>query len=85
VHKLRSCLSQFGARPLDGSVEVDETYLGGEDDDLIKGAALRDTKTPAPLRRVARRSDRRIRVAAVLNATALSLCGSSGNVAGGSR
>ncbi len=46
LHKLRSCMSQFGREPLDGSVEVDETYLGGEDDDAHKGRCLTGHKTP---------------------------------------
>jgi len=87
LHKLRSCLSQFGRAPLDGSVEVDETYLGGEDDDSHKGRCLTGHKTPVAAA-VEWRGEAigRIRVAAVLNATALSLCGFvRQNVAGGSR
>src|SRR6266850_609205 len=59
LHKLRSCLSQFGRAPLDGSVEVDETYLGGEDDDSHKGRCLNWAQDAGRrCRRVARRSDR---------------------------
>src|SRR5512140_2078345 len=76
LHKLRSCMSQFGREPLDGSGEVDETYLGGEDDDAHKGRCLTGHKTPVAA--AVEYGDEvigRIRIAAVLNATALSLCG----------
>jgi len=74
LHKLRSCMGQFGRAPLDGSVEVDETYLGGEDDEAHKGRSLTGHKTPIAAA-VEWRGEAmgRIRIAAVLNATALSL------------
>ncbi len=76
LHKLRSCMAQFGRAPLSGSVEVDETYLGGEDDDAHKGRSLTGHKTPVAAA-VEERGEAmgRIRLIAVLNATALSLCG----------
>ena len=76
LHKLRSCMAQFGRAPLDGSIEVDETYLGGEDDEAHKGRSLTGHKTPVAAA-VEQRGDAmgRIRIAAVLDATALSLCG----------
>jgi hypothetical protein len=87
LHKLRSCMSQFGREPLDGGVEVDETYLGGEDDDAHKGRCLTGHKTPvAAAVECGGEEIGRIRIAAVLNATALSLCGFvRQNVAAGSR
>jgi hypothetical protein len=76
LHKLRSCMAQFGRAPLSGSVEVDETYLGGEDDAAHKGRSLTGHKTPVAAA-VEKRGEAtgRIRLIAVLNATALSLCG----------
>lgn len=75
LHKVRSYMAQFGRAPLSGSVEVDETYLGGEDDDAHKGRSLTGHKTPVA-GAVEWRGEAigRIRLAAVLNATALSLC-----------
>lgn len=66
LHKLRSWMAQFGRAPLSGSVELDETYLGGENDDAHKGRSLSGWRGEAM---------GRIRLVAVLNATALALCG----------
>jgi transposase-like protein len=76
LHKLRSCMEQFGRSPLNGNVEVDETYLGGEDDGPHRGRSLTGHKTPVAAA-VEWRGEAigRIRLVAVLNATALSLCG----------
>ena len=38
LHKLREGMNQFGRARLTGSVEVDESYLGGEDAPEHKGA-----------------------------------------------
>jgi transposase-like protein len=76
LHKLRSCMEQFGRALLEGDVEVDETYLGGEDDEAHKGRSLSGHKTPVAAA-VEWRGEAvgRIRLIAVLNATAASLCG----------
>ncbi len=75
LHKLRNCLSQLGRTPLDGIVEVDETYLGGEDDPAHKGRSLTGHKMPV-IAAVESRGEAmgRLRIAAVLDATAPSLC-----------
>ena len=49
LHKLRSSLSQFGRAPLDGSVEVDETYSAERTTTLIRGAASPGTRRRSPL------------------------------------
>lgn len=80
-------MGQFGRATLDGAVEVDETYLGGEDDIAHKGRSLTGHKTPIAAA-VERRGEAmgRIRIAAVLNATAASLCAFvQQNVASGSQ
>jgi len=76
LHKLRNCMGQFGRALLEGDVEVDETYLGGEDDEAHKGRSLSGHKTPVAAA-VEWRGEAigRIRLIAVVNATALSLCG----------
>ena len=86
LHKLRSCMGQFGRVALDGSVEVDETYLGGEDDEAHKGRSLTGHQTPIAAAVEWRGAALgRIRIAAVLNATAASLCAFVGqNIASGS-
>ena len=44
LHKLRSCMDRSEGDPLSGSVEVDETYLGGADDGEHRGRSLAGKK-----------------------------------------
>jgi hypothetical protein len=44
LHKLRTCMDRSSGDPLSGSVEVDETYLGGVDDGTQRGRSLAGKK-----------------------------------------
>jgi len=46
LHKLRSVMDQLGREKLTGAVEMDETYLGGEDPADKKGRSVAGKKTP---------------------------------------
>lgn len=86
LHKLRSCISQSGRAKLQGSVEVDESYVGGEDEPAHTGRSLKGHKTVV-VAAAEWKDDAigRIRAEAVPNATANSVCGFvEGNVAKGS-
>jgi transposase-like protein/Zn ribbon nucleic-acid-binding protein len=44
LHKLRTCMDRKAGDPLSGTVEVDETYLGGHDDGTERGRSLAGKK-----------------------------------------
>lgn len=76
LHKLRSCMDRSGGDPLSGSVEVDETYLGGADDGEHRGRSLAGKKLLVA-GAVECRGDGigRIRLRAIPAATSAALCG----------
>ena len=76
LHKLRSCMDRSGAGKLTGEVEVDETYVGGEDEEKYKGRSLRGKKSlVAGAAECRGEGIGRIRLSQVERATALQLCG----------
>lgn len=44
LHKIRVCMDRHEVRPLQGTVEVDEAYIGGTDDVRHKGRSLAGNK-----------------------------------------
>jgi hypothetical protein len=44
LHKLRACMDSSSGEPLEGPVEVDESYLGGADDGEHRGRSLAGKK-----------------------------------------
>jgi transposase-like protein/ribosomal protein L37E len=76
LHKLRSCMDRSGGDPLSGSVEVDETYLGGRDDGECCGRSLAGKKMLV-VGAVECRGEAigRIRLRAIPAATIAVLCG----------
>ncbi len=87
LHKLRSCMDRSSGDPLTGSVEVDETYLGGTDDGEHRGRSLSGKKLLV-VGAVECRGEGigRIRLRAIPAASGAVLCGFIGAnvVAGGS-
>lgn len=76
LHKLRSCMDRSGGDPLGGSVEVDETYLGGVDDGEHRGRSLAGKKLlVAGAAECRGKAIGRIRLRHVLAATSAALCG----------
>lgn len=76
LHKLRSCMDKSGGDKLTGEVEVDETYVGGEDEAKYKGRSLRGKKSLVAGAAECRGDGiGRIRLGLVESATAAQLCG----------
>lgn len=76
LHKLRCCMDRHEVRPLRGTVEVDESYIGGTDDVRHKGRSLAGNKCLV----VAAVEDKgsqmgRLRLDHLGNASGRSLCG----------
>jgi Zn ribbon nucleic-acid-binding protein len=46
LHKIRSTMDRVGGAKLNGKVEMDETYIGGEDPPEKKGRSVAGKKTP---------------------------------------
>jgi transposase-like protein len=86
LHKLRSCMDRSGGDPLSGSVEVDETYLGGIDDGEHRGRSLAGKKLlVAGAAECRGEAIGRIRLRHLLMATSETLCGFiAGNIIEGS-
>lgn len=86
LHKLRTCMDRSGGDPLSGSVEVDETYLGGVDDGEHRGRSLAGKKLlVAGAAECRGKAIGRIRLRHVLAATSAALCSFiGGNVIEGS-
>jgi hypothetical protein len=86
LHKLRSCMDRSGGDPLSGSIEVDETYLGGVDDGEHRGRSLAGKKLlVAGAAECRGDAIGRIRLQHIVAASSPVLCGFIvSNVAGGS-
>lgn len=86
LHKLRSCMDRSGGDPLGGSVEVDETYLGGIDDGEHRGRSLAGKKLLVGGAAECRGDGiGRIRLRHIVAASSAALCGFiAGNIVEGS-
>lgn len=86
LHKLRSCMDRSAGDPLDGSLEVDETDLGGRDDAEHRGRSLAGKKLLVVGAAECRgNATGRIRLRAIAAASSPLLCGFiAANVAAGS-